>query len=307
MNLRISVGADENCVKDESRNTGDADLKLLLLAVAEVEPDDDVRLCERSADLCGSHNRRRSARLETASRGRVAATQLCDYSSASGQPIRHQRASPDAQGDAGGPGPMMSMSSPVVGSLALSSYTGWRGQRRDRPVRNVWDVARAAASRYERVGASNLTPCASRDEADGRRRYLRRDDAAAGVPVSTSTRSCSRGPRTRRPAHCCQRCPGVCNDSARCRSDVLGASVVRVSTAAPHLSVTGSTASIHRCRGARPACEVGGRLPLGPVGRPSVAVVGEKHERRGFARDRRAGACSDVHVAVEVYLRRLNG
>jgi hypothetical protein len=32
MNLRISVGADENCVKDESRNTGDADLKLLLLA-----------------------------------------------------------------------------------------------------------------------------------------------------------------------------------------------------------------------------------------------------------------------------------
>jgi hypothetical protein len=42
---------------DESRNTGDADLKLLLLAVAEVELDDDVRLCERSADLCGSHNR----------------------------------------------------------------------------------------------------------------------------------------------------------------------------------------------------------------------------------------------------------
>ena len=35
---------DATAAKDESRNTGDADLPLLLLAVAAVVPDDDVRL-----------------------------------------------------------------------------------------------------------------------------------------------------------------------------------------------------------------------------------------------------------------------
>ena len=44
-----------------------------------------------------------------------------------------------------------------------------------------------------------------------------------------------------------------------------------------------------------------------PPGDPSVAVSGRKHERHEFARDRRAGACSDVHFAVEVHLRRLTG
>ncbi len=37
---------------DESRNTEDADLELLLRTVAEVQHDDDVRLCERWADVC---------------------------------------------------------------------------------------------------------------------------------------------------------------------------------------------------------------------------------------------------------------
>ena len=45
---RVRADPDPPLPLDESRNTGEADLELLLVAVAEVQPDDDVRLCERS-------------------------------------------------------------------------------------------------------------------------------------------------------------------------------------------------------------------------------------------------------------------
>jgi hypothetical protein len=55
---------------DESRNTGDADLALLLLAVAEVVPDDDGRLRDGRAELCESYDRRVSTEaLEAAAGG----------------------------------------------------------------------------------------------------------------------------------------------------------------------------------------------------------------------------------------------
>jgi hypothetical protein len=43
---------------DESRTAGGADLELLLLAVAEIVPDDDAGLLDGPRELCESSDRR---------------------------------------------------------------------------------------------------------------------------------------------------------------------------------------------------------------------------------------------------------
>lgn len=54
--------------RDGSRKTGD-DLELLLLAVAEVVPDDDRSTRRRSAELCASYDRRMSTEAPEAAAG----------------------------------------------------------------------------------------------------------------------------------------------------------------------------------------------------------------------------------------------
>jgi hypothetical protein len=53
----------------ESRDAINADLKLLLLAVAEAVPDDDTRVCDKPADLCDWYNRRASTRAREVTAG----------------------------------------------------------------------------------------------------------------------------------------------------------------------------------------------------------------------------------------------
>ena len=104
-----------------SRNTGDADLGALLLAVAEVQPDDDVRLCERSADLCDSHTRRpfsstRSRRVSVSSR-------RCP-------PVPWRRA-PRSAWTPERPGGSVDASQPTGGASAWACHTGAAPGSRD--------------------------------------------------------------------------------------------------------------------------------------------------------------------------------
>ena len=98
MNAIVAVGRPQIYELDESRHTGDADLPLLLLAVAEIVPDDDVRLRD-GREGCASRTtrgcrRKREQSLRAASLWMLAQEPDLDPArvpEATGAPIRRHR------------------------------------------------------------------------------------------------------------------------------------------------------------------------------------------------------------------------